>query len=64
MKPKDILTLLQIIDLSSQSPVYAHITGAAHNALISATMPVLPEHDDEEEHGNPTSKAKSKAKED
>jgi len=53
MKPRDVLTLLEIIDLSSQSPTYAHITAAAHNALMSATMPVLPEHgdgDDEEEH--------------
>jgi len=55
MKPKDVLTLLEIIDLSSQSPTYAHITAAAHQALLNATMPVLPEHDD----GNDEEKSSS-----
>jgi len=62
MKPKDVLTLLEIIDLSSQSPTYAHITAAAHNALMSATMPVLPEKpgdddDEEESNSNPPTRA-------
>ena len=64
MKPKDVLMLLQIIDLSSQSPAYANITAAAHAALQSATMPVLPGHDDddddeEESHSNPPPRAPS-----
>jgi len=57
MSPKEILTLLQIIDLSSQSPTYGHITGAAHDALMHATMAVLhkaEEDEEEEEHSNPT----------
>jgi len=60
MKPKDVLTLLQIIDLSSQSPAYAQITAAAHQALMDATMPVLPGNgDDEEEHHSSPPRAPS-----
>jgi len=57
MRPKDVLTLLKIIDLSSQSPAYSNITAAAHAALMNATMPVLPESEEEEgeeEQPNPT----------
>jgi hypothetical protein len=51
MKPQEILTLLEIIDLSSKSAAYAHITGAAHAALMNATLAVLakPDNDDEKE---------------
>jgi hypothetical protein len=62
MAPKDVLTLLQIIDLSSQTPTYSHITGAAHEALLHAQLVALKAGEEGEEHGNPTSK-KSKAKE-
>jgi len=52
MKPKDVLTLLQIVDLSSKSPAYAGITGAAHAALVAVQLHVIgdkPEEDDDDD---------------
>jgi hypothetical protein len=43
MTPERTLTLLQIVDLSSKSPAYAHIMGVAHDALINSTLAVMPE---------------------
>jgi hypothetical protein len=43
MTPERTLTLLEIVDLSSKSPAYAHIMGAAHDALINSILIVLPE---------------------
>jgi hypothetical protein len=61
MKPKDILTLLEIVDLSSQSPAYSAITGAAHKALIEAQLHVIGSDDDDEEesHSSPPPRAPS-----
>jgi hypothetical protein len=63
MKPKDVLTLLEIVDLSSQSPAYSNITSAAHKALIEAQLHVIakPDDDDDEEenHSSPPQRAPS-----
>jgi hypothetical protein len=58
MQPKEILTLLEIIDLSSKSTAYAHITGAAHAALMNATLTALPkpDNDDDEKETHPSKK--------
>jgi hypothetical protein len=42
MSPEKVLELLQIVDLSSKSAGYAHITNSAHTALINAQLVVLP----------------------
>jgi hypothetical protein len=51
MTPKDILVLLDIVEKSAKTPLYAHITGAAHAALVAAQLHtvVKPNDDDEEE---------------
>jgi len=62
MQPKDILMLLEIIDLSSQSPLYGHITSAAHEALVEAQLHIISRsHDDDEEenHSSPPQRAPS-----
>ena len=56
--PKDVLTLLQIVDLSSRSPAYSAITAAAHDALTHMTLHVLAEHHSAEEPKSPPSKKK------
>jgi hypothetical protein len=58
MTPKEVLTLLQIIDLSSQSPAYSAITAAAHEALSKAMLHVLAGKEEEEEtEPNPPTRA-------
>ena len=64
MTPKDILTLLQIVDLSAKSPAYSQITAVAHAALVDAQLHVLAkagnDDDDEEKSSSPPSRAAAK----
>jgi hypothetical protein len=54
MTPKDILVLLDIVEKSGKSPLYAHITGEAHKALLAAQLhTVVKPNDEEEEPSNP-----------
>ena len=53
MQPKDVLVLLDIVEKSSKSPAYAHITGAAHDALLAAQLVAMKM---EEEKSSPPSK--------
>jgi hypothetical protein len=55
MSPEKVLELLQIVDLSSKSVGYAHITSSAHTALVNAQLVVLPAAP--EHHLNPPSSA-------
>ena len=41
MAPEKVLELLQIVDLSSKSANYSHITSSAHSALMNAQLVVL-----------------------
>ena len=58
MNAKNILTLLEIIDLSSKSPAYSNITAAAHKALVEAQLHA-DDDDDEESHLSPPQRAPS-----
>ena len=63
MTPKDILTLLQIVDLSAKSPAYSQITAVAHAALVDAQLHILAKasnDDDEEKSSSPPSRAAAK----
>ena len=53
MSPKDVLVLLDIVEKSSKSPAYAHITGAAHDALLAAQLVAMKM---EDEKSPPTKK--------
>ena len=53
MSPEKVLELLQIVDLSSKSAGYAHITNSAHTALINAQLVVLSHASAPEHHSSP-----------
>ena len=53
MSPEKVLELLQIVDLSSKSVGYAHITSSAHTALVNAQLVVLSTASAPEHHSSP-----------